>query len=215
MNAAIEYQRHQPNTLKLEARKKKSSAQFYWVEEGALLVRLGRNECVVAQGSGIWLPADCLFAVSLLPHSVIHQISFSVRALAELPLRVGYVQSSPLILGILEALQKQDNNQWDSSYGRLLRTLRDYLSSVDLLSEHAQSQQLSELIAARTSSNALNSTDEFLVQSQTGFTSSEFTAFILAKRCITEKKSGKTTEQIAQSLTLTTQDVEQLLTLVG
>lgn len=104
MHYAIQHQVKSYDYLQTTARKKVLKHSLIRVESGLLLARLGKKEYAVEPGQYIWIPFDCLCALSFFPQSVIQRIDLSCRLKENFPQNAGYVAESKLIGAIFERL---------------------------------------------------------------------------------------------------------------
>lgn len=105
MHYAIQVDQFQTNYLHATARKKALKHRFLYVETGLTLFKLGKFEYVVSPHQGIWIPFNCLHALTFLPGTRSIHIDFSVRLTTRFPMHAGYVTLSPLCLTLLERLK--------------------------------------------------------------------------------------------------------------
>lgn len=143
MKYAIEYQNLLADTLIVGARKKQTYNTFIFVHHCTVLIRLGKNEIPVTSGQSFWLPIHCLNAMTVLQGAHVSVINFSVRTRSILPKNAGFIDVDPLIIGLIGAinsnaidLNADSDSDWHGSYGRLLRCLRDQLSTRDPVIEY-------------------------------------------------------------------------------
>ena len=116
--------------LSLLGRHRRPCDHLLQVRSGTLLLRLGREERVLRQGDCFWLPADCLYGLTLWQGCQLARIDFSIRVPASRPRAAGYLQPHPLLQPLLDRLHQQLTTQpleWRGHSGRLCRLLADLL----------------------------------------------------------------------------------------
>ena len=116
--------------LSLLGRHRRPCDHLLQVRSGTLLLRLGREERVLRQGDCFWLPADCLYGLTLWQGCQLARIDFSIRVQAPRPRAAGYLQPHPLLQPLLDRLHQQLTTQpleWRGHSGRLCRLLADLL----------------------------------------------------------------------------------------
>lgn len=116
--------------LSLLGRHRRPCDHLIAVLGGSLLLRLGREELVLRQGDLFWLPADCLYGMTLWQGCHLARIHFSIRVQAHRPSAAGYLQPHPLVQPLLDRLSQLLTTQpleWSGHTGRLCRLLADLL----------------------------------------------------------------------------------------
>lgn len=128
MNYKAEYQSYTFTTLHLGQRKKSPYAQLFYVRDGKILLRLGRNELMLQQGDTFYLPFECLSQITALQGATIDTLTLSPRLNSQqqcvYPKISGQVTTS-LILPLLETLYSAKNNS--------SRTLEQQKRLIDVL----------------------------------------------------------------------------------
>ena len=125
--------------LSLLGRHRRPCDHLLQVRSGTLLLRLGREERVLRQGDCFWLPADCLYGLTLWQDCHLARIDFSIRVQAPRPRAAGYLQPHPLLQPLLDRLHQQLAKhplEWQGHSGRLCRLLADLLPEFQV-SAHA------------------------------------------------------------------------------
>ncbi|CAH0537513.1 AraC family transcriptional regulator [Vibrio marisflavi] len=107
MHYAIQHQTLSFDYLETTARKKVLKHSLIRVESGLVLVRLGKKEYAVESGEYIWIPFDCLCALSFFPQTAIQRIDLSCRLKENFPQNAGYVGETELINAIFNRLQQK------------------------------------------------------------------------------------------------------------
>ena len=87
----------QESQLRLLGRQRHSADQLLYVQDGSLLLRLGRDELVLRQGESFWLPAECLHGLTLLQGCRLVCVRFSVRVRQRRPQSAGHLLALPLL----------------------------------------------------------------------------------------------------------------------
>ncbi|MHC6529367.1 AraC family transcriptional regulator [Vibrio proteolyticus] len=104
MNYAIEHQVTRYAYLVTTPRKKALKHSLIRVTEGLMLLRLGKNEYAVETGDSVWIPFDCLCALSFFPATKIERVDFSVRNTDPLPSQAGYVKQTEFSNALMNKL---------------------------------------------------------------------------------------------------------------
>ncbi|WP_407333834.1 hypothetical protein [Enterovibrio sp. 27052020O] len=219
MKQAVEFNHHHADTMIIGARKKQHYASYLHVHKGAALIRLGKVELPVCANQGFWLPIECLNAVTVMKGSQVSTLNFSVRTIALLPNKAGYIESSPIMTGIIEQLHMRKQNdgvQWDGAYGRLLRCARDYLTTVSPHdSNNDQFRQLVASIEALAKGHALPEGIGRALESALGFSTEDIAIQLRVREWVRLYKSGRSAKKIALAVSLSESEVEQLLSQVA
>ena len=116
--------------LSLLGRHRRPCDHLIHVHSGSLLLRLGREDRVLRQGDCFWLPADCLYGLTLWQGCHLARIDFSIRVQASRPGAAAYLHPHPLLLPLLDRLHQRLATQpleWCGRSGRLCRLLADLL----------------------------------------------------------------------------------------
>jgi hypothetical protein len=104
MQYAMEFERLQADFLQIGARRRFNEAFFLKVNQGGVLLRIGQNEYLIQAKQGVWLPSDCLCALTLFPNTKYDKMTFSVRCASDWPMYSGMLAVSPLILALSDHL---------------------------------------------------------------------------------------------------------------
>lgn len=104
MNYAIEHHAAFYTYLVTTPRKKALKHSLIRVTEGLMLFRLGKNEYAAEQGESIWIPFDCLCALTFFPGTRIERVDISVRNRTPLPSQAGYIKPTELSHALLNRL---------------------------------------------------------------------------------------------------------------
>lgn len=104
MHYAIEHHTTDYAYLVTTPRKKALKHSLIQVTQGLMLLRLGKTEYAVEAGDSVWIPFDCLCALTFFPHTHIERVDLSVRNRLPLPTQAGYVKQSELSQALLNKL---------------------------------------------------------------------------------------------------------------
>jgi hypothetical protein len=180
MNHAIDFQSNSYDFVTTTARKKTLHNQLIRVEEGQVIVRLGKNEYLYQAGELFWLPFDCLTSLTMLPHTKLSTVKFSIRLRDKFPGQAGHVNATPLTSAILD---------------RLITASSDVIKN-DLL------QVLRHEVAALSPALALDNTSENISRWTPGSNtvSGELALVLLVREARKLKLSGKKPEAICEQL---------------
>lgn len=88
----------------MTARKKTIKHKLFYVLDGYLSIRLGKEEYLVSAQEAFWLPLECLTALTYFPNSQIVEVEISARSRSSYPHQAGYFPPSPLMFALLEKL---------------------------------------------------------------------------------------------------------------
>lgn len=180
MNHAIDFQSNSYDFVTITARKKTLHNQLIRVEEGQVIVRLGKNEYLYQAGELFWLPFDCLTSLTILPHTKLSTVKFSIRLRDKFPGQAGHIKATPLTSAIID---------------RLTTASSDVIKN-DLL------QVLRHEVAAMSPALTLDSTSENISHWRPGSNtvSGELALVLLVREARKLKLSGKKTEAICEQL---------------
>ena len=83
---------------------RKKSLQHHWISvvKGGVLLRLGKTDYYFGANTSLWIPANCLVALTYLPNTKLVQWSFSQRISADFPKNAGLVNNSAIAQGIID-----------------------------------------------------------------------------------------------------------------
>ncbi|MBD1573545.1 hypothetical protein HC725_09680 [Vibrio sp. S17_S38] len=104
MNYLTSHTRTQYPFLVSTARKKTTKHRLIYIEQGNIIVRLGKEEYIFTTGQTLWLPIDCLVAISYLPNTNVTEIEISIRSQRNYPYQAGLLRGSELINAIVNKL---------------------------------------------------------------------------------------------------------------
>ncbi|MBM7036971.1 hypothetical protein [Vibrio ulleungensis] len=84
--------------------RRKKSLQHHWISvvKGGVLLRLGKTDYYFGANTSLWIPANCLVALTYLPNTKLVQWSFSQRISADFPKNAGLVNNSVIAQGIID-----------------------------------------------------------------------------------------------------------------
>lgn len=143
MHYAIQHQSVFHPHLAMTARKKMLKSVLLRVEQGLVLLRLGKKEYALEPGQCAWLPFDCLCAITYLPNTRLQSIELSSRVRLPMPEGSGYVLQSELCQTIIDRLAKTDTP--DTLKADLLQVLRHEISNLKpTLTSSSLSQKISQ-----------------------------------------------------------------------
>lgn len=180
MNHAIDFHTTHSPLLTITPRKKTLHNQLVHVEEGKVLLKLGKNEYAYSAGDTFWLPFDCLSSLTLLPGSVFNTVKFSVRLADKFPTQAGQVMPSTLMSALLNSLSKTDDAEIKKD---LLQVMRHEVKTCKPVLK--QDKESAEITAWTPNSTSI-----------TG----ELALVLLVREARKQKLSGKKSEAICQSL---------------
>ncbi|PKF50411.1 hypothetical protein AT251_11860 [Enterovibrio nigricans] len=215
MLQAIEYKTISADTMVIGARKKQSHSTFVFVHQGAALIRLGKQEIPVSVGQGFWLPVNCLNALTILKGSLVSTLDFSVRSTVSLPLSAGFVSDIRFVEEIITQLTKRQSlgsNDWSGPYGRLLRCVRDYLSTVQPNDKYsADIKVLIKTIDRLAARQELSAEESKSVEIALGFEKKQVQTQLVIREWVRQRKSGQSNAKIAAATSLNEKDIAALL----
>ncbi|MGF1889147.1 AraC family ligand binding domain-containing protein [Photobacterium profundum] len=206
MKQAIEFTKNEQTYLHVGPRRKSHSSYFIVITKGSALIRLGKQECLVTQGTGFWVPFDCLHALTVLPGSHYFKVEFSVRLTTQLCREAGFFKVTELMSALLVELTKlsEKTQDWDSAFGRLLRVIADQVSELKVSNKHASphltkhyNDALAVLLTGEkvVDTAALNKITKLI-----DITIHEFQTCILLREALKLSRSGRKASQIAETL---------------
>ncbi|MCM0148972.1 AraC family ligand binding domain-containing protein [Photobacterium galatheae] len=222
MNQAIEYSQVEQAHLYVGSRRKNVTAYLIFIRQGIALIRLGKHEYTLTQGTGFWLPFDCLHALTVLPGCRFDKVQFSSRLHQPLCEQAGFITISPLLLALLDELRHthaspQSN---DSPENHLLAVVADQAvqfspstrQQCPALPSTLQSV-LGEQLQGRTT---IASEQVAPVETALGISIKELTACLLIREAQKLSRSGRKAEQIAKDLKCQLDHLQTLAqTLIG
>lgn len=104
MHYAISHQTSDIQFLSVTPRKKLMKHTLLSVDNGLVLVRLGKNEYAIKPGQAMWLPFDCLTSICCLPQTRMHTVELSCRVSSPLPKQAGYIELNELSAALLNRM---------------------------------------------------------------------------------------------------------------
>ncbi|EKO3464009.1 AraC family transcriptional regulator [Vibrio fluvialis] len=122
MNYAIQSETCLFPYLEATSRKRATKHSLIHVDQGLVLVKLGKQEYAVEPNQAVWIPLDCLCSLTFFPNTQISRIDFSVRLRDTFPHQAGLVQHSALSLAVLDRLRHSKRE--DEVYPHLLQVLK-------------------------------------------------------------------------------------------
>lgn len=122
MNYAIQSETCLFPYLEATSRKRATKHSLIHVEQGLVLIKLGKQEYAVEPNQAVWIPLDCLCALTFFPNTQISRVDFSVRLRDVFPHQAGFVHHGALSLAVLERLRHTQRE--DAVYPHLLQVLK-------------------------------------------------------------------------------------------
>lgn len=218
MKHAIDFQPIHANILIIGARKKNICNHFFFVHDGAILIRLGKNEIAVSSGQSFWLPVNCLNAVTILQGSTISRVDFSVRTTLTLPASAGFIAVDTLLIGLIDAINSKAKfaADWHGVCGRLLRCLRDKIvDSNPTIQYNMQLLADISLIERIKQGGAIDDNVEASVFSLCGMSASAFSEQLMVREWVRQRKSGQDITQIADKIALNDTEIAEKMARVA
>ncbi|OAN11600.1 hypothetical protein A3K86_22035 [Photobacterium jeanii] len=208
MKQAIEFSHQQHPFLTVGPRRKSMTSYMMFVTQGTALIRLGKNEHLIPEGHGFWVPFDCLHALTVLPGSKIARIDISARVTTPLCTEAGFFTTSELlkaVIGVLDGTPESEQ-EWDGAFGRLLAVAKDQLAKIKVdsksicpnLSKHYQSSLQLALQGKKVTDNA--AAKAINANLHTNLAELEMT--LLMREAVKLARSGRKPEMIANELKL-------------
>lgn len=106
MNYAIQSETCTFPYLQVTARKRSNKHSLIQVNQGLMLFRLGKHEYVIEASQALWIPIDCLCALTFFPNTEVTRVDFSVRLTTPFPSQAGLVQHNDVTRSVLQRLQQ-------------------------------------------------------------------------------------------------------------
>jgi galactitol-specific phosphotransferase system IIB component len=128
MHYAISFQAELYDFLASTPRKKLLKHQLICVEQGLVLIKLGKLEYAVEAGQSFWLPFDTLASITYTPATLVRDVQISSRVTLPLAKQGGYVELNELMLALLNRLVTLASNR--EAQLDLLAVLRQELTSI-------------------------------------------------------------------------------------
>jgi hypothetical protein len=123
MHYAIQVESVDTDYLQSTARKRSFKHFFLVVEQGMVLLKLGKSEYAVKPGQAIWIPFQCLHALTMFPQTQLTRIEFSARLTHTFPKQAGYIELGTLCQALLDRVKTCDRQS--TVYPHLLGVLTD------------------------------------------------------------------------------------------
>lgn len=122
MNYAIQSETCSFPYLQVTARKRAIKHSLIQVHQGLVLFKLGKQEYAIEAHQALWIPLDCLSALTFFPNTQITKVDFSVRLRDPFPRQAGLIKHSELSLAIINRLR--DSLFSDVVYPHLQQVLK-------------------------------------------------------------------------------------------
>ncbi len=203
MQYAMEFERINATFLQIGARRRYNEAFFLKVNKGGILLRIGQNEYLIQATQGIWLPSDCLCALTIFPNTEYDKVTFSVRCASDWPTQSGMLTVSPLIMALSDHLTQ---TLTESAQKHALMVLKDVI-----FNHHKFPLEKLQFCSAAqlTLSNALSEpaiamANALMVDEKT------FYQALLVRESVRLTRSGQTNEKIAAKLGYSQADLNTL-----
>ncbi|WP_367989716.1 AraC family transcriptional regulator [Vibrio sp. NTOU-M3] len=126
MHYAIQHQSQSFPYLHTTSRKKSLKNILLRVDNGLVLLRMGKMEYAVEPGQFVWVPFDCLTAMSYFPNTLVQSVEISSRVTLPMPKQGGFVEPNELTNAIINRLAQTT----ESSPSELLNVLKLELASI-------------------------------------------------------------------------------------
>lgn len=111
MNYAIQFEQILSPYLLISSRKRTVKHTLLYVNNGLVLVKLGKREYAVGQGQCYWIPADCLVSTTSSPQAQIFKVDFSVRLNDSFAQQAGYLPIQPIVQQAINRLSDPELTQ--------------------------------------------------------------------------------------------------------
>ncbi|MDD1779705.1 hypothetical protein LRP49_00725 [Enterovibrio sp. ZSDZ35] len=211
MLQAIEYKTISADKMVIGARKKQSHSTFLFVHQGGALIRLGKLEIPVVAGQGYWLPLNCLNALTILKGSLVSTLDFSVRSTISLPSAAGFVDDIAFISELIAQLRTKKHskqNDWQGSYGRLLRCARDFFSETQPNDRYgADVKAVIKGLEKLAEGTDLSPQYASLFQMAFGIDNNDLHTQLVVRDWVRQRKSGQSNAKIAAAASLKETDI--------
>ncbi|QMV16359.1 cupin domain-containing protein [Vibrio spartinae] len=123
MHYAIQVDSATTDYLQITARKKSLKHVLLLVEQGMVLLKLGKHEYAATANQALWIPCQCLHALTIFPQTRLTRIEFSARLRHNFPPQAGFVPLSTLCRAVLARLAETTPQM--TVYPHLLGVLTD------------------------------------------------------------------------------------------
>ncbi|WP_117233146.1 AraC family transcriptional regulator [Vibrio maerlii] len=127
-NHAIEFSHANTPYLRSTPRKKVIKNSLLLVQQGLVLVKIGKHEYALEPGEAFWVPFDCLTSITYFPNSTVSEVTFSSRLMTPFPTKPGYVQLPAVTEVILNKLVTQKVS--DDHRANLYSVIQDEMVSL-------------------------------------------------------------------------------------
>ncbi|NAW69306.1 AraC family transcriptional regulator [Vibrio sp. V27_P1S3P104] len=122
MNYAIQSETCTFPYLQVTARKRAIKHSLIQVNQGLVLFKLGKQEYAIEAHQALWIPLDCLSALTFFPNTQITKVDFSVRLPDSFPRQAGVIRHSDLSLAVIHRLR--ENSSTNAVYPHLHQVLK-------------------------------------------------------------------------------------------
>ncbi|MCG3735701.1 AraC family transcriptional regulator [Vibrio cincinnatiensis] len=122
MNYAIQSETCTFPYLQVTARKRAIKHSLIQVDQGLVLFKLGKQEYAIETSQALWIPLDCLSALTFFPNTQITKVDFSVRLRDTFPRQAGVIKHSELSSAIINRLRESVAS--DAVYPHLQQVLK-------------------------------------------------------------------------------------------
>lgn len=218
MKQAIEFSHSIQNYLHVGSRRKSHTSYMIVVSEGSALIRLGKQEFLVAKGNGFWIPFDCLHALTVLPGTKYDKVEFSARLTTPVCRDAGFFKVTPLLSALLYELREDTKqhrcSEQNQTTTNLLRVIADQAAKLKVKTHSLCPSlpadfdlQLSRMIKGDkvTDRAAIDA-----ISKVTGVSSNEFEACITMREALKLSRSGRKLNQIADTLHVPAESISAL-----
>ncbi|OOE78462.1 hypothetical protein BZG25_12415 [Salinivibrio sp. ML198] len=215
MKNTSEYTLYHTPSLIFTPRKRRYTANLLYVEDGLVLVRLGKTDIPVYTGQGFWLPFECLHALTITPDTRLHQLAVSPRTQHPLPERVGHVVLPPLLTaGLIELGTPTAPVLTAQQSHHIQAVLLDQIMHLAPTQQlDTPTQALADCAAcAQTGQPPVSAAQHYQLQALTQLTIAQLQEYFTVRQLRAAIKSGKTPQRAAESAGLSTADADTLYT---
>lgn len=213
MKTTSEHTLYHSTSLLFTPRKRRYTANLLYVEDGLVLVRLGKADIPVYAGQGFWLPFECLHALTITPDTRLHQLAVSPRTQHPLPERVGHVVLPPLLTaGLMELGTPTASVLTAQQSHHIQAVLLDQIMHLAPTQQlDARTQALADCVAcAQTGQPPVSAAQHYQLQALTQLTIAQLQEYFTVRQLRAAIKSGKSRENAAVAVGLTPGDAESL-----
>ena len=128
MHYAISHTTLKQTFLHTTPRRKLLKHSMLHVNEGLVLVKLGKLEYAIEPGASFWLPFNALCSLTYFPNSNVEKIDVSCRVSSPMPTQGGYIELNVLCQSILTRLGTHRSSTQEEA--ALLAVLRNEFASL-------------------------------------------------------------------------------------